>query len=196
MHGRRILYGLAGVPKSLPPDDKRLPGVVLDPAPLRLNSETLPPAAMPADLADHAARLAAIRAWLHAACGDYGGRQRAFIDAYLAFVAAQLQAERQALTSALSRFDDLYAVEDWTWSALRPLPRAWAPAPDGSYVPVGLAFWTGTTLLATECADDALPCVVRISPDAAFPAALDRFWEGQALPATPFGRPLPAALPA
>ncbi len=129
MHGRRILYGLAGVPKSLPPDDKRLPGVVLDPAPLRLNSETLPPAAMPADLADHAARLAAIRAWLHAACGDYGGRQRAFIDAYLAFVAAQLQAERQALTSALSRFDDLYAVEDWTWSALRAAaPRLGAGA--------------------------------------------------------------------
>ena len=39
----RLCYGLERLPAGLNSEDARLPGVVLGPAPLRLNSEPLPP---------------------------------------------------------------------------------------------------------------------------------------------------------
>ncbi len=183
MQGHRLLYGLGRIPASAPPGDPRLPSVRLGAAPLRLNTEPLPPAAMPADASTHPARLDAVRAWLAAASGDYAPRTRRFLDAYLAFVAACIEQHRDVLESRLRRFDGLYAVEDWTWSALRPLPRAWQPGPSGA-TPVDLAFWDGARLLTVDMA--AQPRM-----EALFPDPLHTFWAGETLPASPFRRTLP-----
>jgi hypothetical protein len=202
MPGQRILYGLDRLPASISAEDARLPGIRLAHAPLRLNSEALPPEAIPDALEGHAARVEAMRAWLAAACGDYARRSREFIDAYLVFVAGCIARHREGLEERLARFEGLYAAEDWFWSAPRPLPRAWLPVPGGA-APVDIAFWDGSHLIAVALGETgrSLPGVETIAVTAAdlrtpetlfaarFPGVFAEFWSGETLPVTPFRRP-------
>jgi hypothetical protein len=168
----RVLYGLERLPRSLSLDDPRLPAVELGAGPLRLNTDPVPPAVLAEAGEGHAARFAAMTAWLQSFCGDYATAQRRFIVDYLAFIAAELDENRDALQAGLARYDGLYAVEDWAWSALRPLPRAWLGG-----ARLDMAFWDGSELIGIDPANRRLPDSFRA------------FWAGEVLPRSPFRRP-------
>ena len=181
MTGLRILYGLDRLPSTLAADDVRLPAVQLGAAPLRLNSLPLPFEAWDAGGRDHAARMAAVRSWLLAGCGDYNAALRRGTAQYLDVIEAHVAQHGDALAADLARFHGLYRVQDWCWSALRPLPRSWWQQ-DGAWVRADLAFWDGNAVIAMQPRDfdtDVLP------------VAFQHFWTGEILPVSPFRRPLP-----
>ncbi len=199
----RIPFGLDRLPRTLRVDDPRLPGATVGEDRLRLNSVALPAEAMAASAGDHAARVVAMRQYLHGRCGDYAPQRLRFVDGYFAAVAAHLAAHRDELARDLRRYDGLYAPEDWLWSALRPLPRAWLPG-DAGMVPVDFAFWDGTQAIAIdlggapEQAGIALcriPQTVLTGDPLALldllPDAFRQFWRGEILPNSPFRRPIP-----
>ena len=205
----RIPFGLDRLPRSIGIDDLRLPAASVSDAPLRLNSEPLPAAAMQEAPGNHTARVAAAMDWLISSCGDYAPLRRQFIVTYVAFVESQIDAHRGELTERLARYDGLYAAHDWFWSALRPLPRAWLPGPAG-LLPAEIAFWDGNRPLAFEVSARDTPRqavlhaagieVLRVDADtlerpealgALLPAAFHKFWHRQKLPASPFRRPIP-----
>lgn len=202
----RIAYGLDRLPRTLRLDDPRLPAVPARDAPLRLNTEPVPPAAMPDVIGDHTARVMAMGAWLQGQCGDYAPLRQRFITAYLACVAAEIAAHRTALVEVLRRYDGLYAPEDFLWSAPRPLPRAWLPAGDAP-VFAEIAFWDGEAPLAIELSARETPrqaalqaagiAVVRLEPEALddlparLPALVRGSWRGETLPMSPFRREIP-----
>ena len=199
---QRILFGLDRVPRALSPDDPRLPGAMVDAAPLRLNTEPLPPDAMPA-ASGHAARMAAMQQFLLGLCGDYAPRRVRFMTAYLEAVAAHLAAYRDELADGLRRYHRLYAPEDWFWSALRPLPRAWLRTETGT-AGVEVAFWDGWQVIAIDLGGmpDAVAGVTcRITPELLgddplrlfdhLPGAFREFWRGETLPRSPFRRAIP-----
>ncbi len=171
----RVLYGLDRVPQTLSPDDPRLPSVMLGAEPLRLNTVPLPPASWGGG-EDHAARMAAMLAWLQAGCGEYNGASRRFMATYLEDVARHVVDHRAVLEEKLAPFAGLYRVEDWCWSALRPLPRAWWLV-ENIWHRADVAFWDGRCLVSVGRGH---------RPD------LAAFWDGQILPASPFRRILPA----
>jgi hypothetical protein len=168
----RLLWGLDRVPRGLSYDDPRLPGVTLGPAKLRLNTEPAPADIVPADTT-HAARWTALARWLEAACGDYAATRRRAVAAYLDFVRAELDAHYAELAARCAPFDGLFAAEDWAWSALRPLPRAWL----GDDGPIDLAFWDGAQLHRIDLAAPRFPDACRL------------FWRAEPLPSSPFRRP-------
>lgn len=181
MSGRRILFGLERLPATLAADDIRLPAVHVGAVPLRLNSLPLPAEAWDAGVEDHAARMAAVRDWLLAGCGDYNVALRRGVTQYLDAIAGHVAQHEDALTDGLAQFHGLYRAEDWCWSALRPLPRAWWQQ-DGVWRRADLAFWDGSAVIAL--------------PPAAFaagglPVALQTFWSGEILPVSPFRRGFP-----
>ena len=182
MTGQRMLHGLDRLPATLAADDPRLPAVDVGAAPLRLNSEPLPPEAWDTGAADHAARMAAMRAWLLAGCGDYNAALRRGVTHYLDAVEAHVARHRDALAAGLARFHGLYRAEDWCWSALRPLPRAWWYQ-DGAWQRAELAFWTGNEVVAMRAGDFAT---------GELPVAFQQFWAGEILPVSPFRRAFPA----
>jgi hypothetical protein len=204
----KLLYGLDRLPAGISIADERLPNVVVGPAPLRLNSVPLPDAFFPVGESSQSARSAAVQAWLEAACGPYAPHRRRFVALYLAFAAAHLNRHRDELSKRLHRFDGLYRIEDFLWSALRPLPRAWVPVGD-KWTFVDFAFWDGRQLTALMIGEE------RIGPDDVFhaagfalcrisassligepevviqrccPGTFLRFWEGEILPQSPFRR--------
>ncbi len=180
----RILYGLDRLPTTIAADDARLPAVDLGTAPLRLNSHPLPPDAWNAGADDHASRMAAVRTWLVAGCGDYNEPLRRGVGRYLDAVAAHVEQHRDALAADLARFDGLYRIEDWCWSAPRPLPRAWWRH-DDAWRRADLAFWNGNEVIQMRARDfDA----------GELPTAFRRFWNGEVLPVSPFRRELPPGL--
>jgi hypothetical protein len=181
MTGPRILYSLDRIPSTLSQDDPRLPAVDLGAHPLRLNSIPLPPAAW-GDGADHAARMEAMRSWLLASCGDYNGSLRRAVTHYLAAIAAHVEDHRDVLAAALAPFHGLYQPEDWCWSALRPLPRAWW-SHDSSWTRADLAFWDGNEVIAVQPRDFEA---------GQLPDPFQHFWTGQILPVSPFRRAFPA----
>ncbi len=206
---KRIPFGLDRLPRAIGFDDPRLPTAPAGAELLRLNTEALPLAAMPAVAGDHAARVPAAVDWLISLCGDYAPLRGRFIGAYFGFLAAQIDAHRAALAEDLARYDGLYAPDDWLWSAPRPLPRAWLAGPDGP-LPVEIAFWDGTQPLAIELSARDTPRqaalrqaglpVLRITPDVLadptalgvlLPAPFHAFWRGQSLPTSPFRQPIP-----
>lgn len=178
----RLLYGLDRLPGTLAADDPRLPAVDLGAAPLRLNSVPLPPAAWGSGGADHAARMMAMRSWLLAACGDYNGALRRAVGRYLDAVAAHVEHHRDALAAGLAPFQGLYRVEDWCWSAPRPLPRAWWRR-DGAWQRADLAFWNGSAVIGVRPQD---------FESGELPVAFRYFWQDQTLPVSPFRRAFPA----
>jgi len=202
----RIPFGLDRLPRTIALDDPRLRCVVVGEDRLRLNSAPVPPDAMPLATGDHAARVAAATEWLISLCGDYAPLRRQFIASYIRFIAALVDAHRTELAERVRLYDGLYAAEDFLWSALRPLPRGWVPAED-RLLPADMVFWDGTQHIAIElgaretdrqrtllAADVA---TLRIEPaefdrlDAILPRGFHRFWDCEALPLSPFRRPIP-----
>ena len=191
------------LPRALSPDDPRLPGVTVGAEPLRQNTEPLPAEAMASATGDHAARVAAMRSYLHSLCGDYAPPRLLFVDMYLDALAAHIDAHRDELARALQRYDGLYAPEDWLWSALRPLPRALLRS-DAGVVPVDFAFWDGAEAIAIDLSGErTIPGVVvcRITPAMlageplsllqTLPDAFRCFWRSETLPRSPFRRAIP-----
>lgn len=209
----RIPFGLERLPRTMALDDPRLPCAVLDGGKLRLNSDPVPSDIMPSEIGDHTARVTAAVAWLAEQCGDYAKLRRQFIARYFEFIARHLQANHSELVERLRPFDDLYAPEDWTWSALRPLPRAWLQA-DGQILAADVAFYDGARLIAFELAtrdterqaalQGAGITVNRIEPsllsdagtqlNAVLPDSFRYFWRDETLPSSPFRRPIPAGV--
>ncbi len=205
-----IPFGLERLPRGYAPGSASVPVATVAARGVRLNSEALPPDAMPLQVGEHAARVTAMRDWLCSLCGDYAPLRRRFIDVYLQFAAAEVAAHRAELAERLARHQGLYAPEDWLWSALRPLPRAWL-ATEERALPAEIAFWDGVQPLAIELSprptdrqaalQAAGIAVLRIEPallsgeptalGAILPASFRRFWDGEALPRSPFRRPVP-----
>ena len=189
----RIPYGLDHLPRRIALDDTRLRSVIVGSAPLRLNTEPLPPDELPALAADHATRITAAVQWLHNLCGDYAPPRRQFITTYFDFLASHIAEHRVELADKLSRYDGLYSPEDWTWSALRPLPRAWLPAGD-RLLPADIAFWDGAQSIAFE-RDPQRRSALREASIAIIesidelPDNFRFFWRNQTLPMSPFRRP-------
>ncbi len=199
----RIPFGLDRLPRTLQPDDPRLPGVTVGGASLRLNTEPLPAEAMASVAGDHAARVAAMKQFLRGLCGDYAPQRVRFVDCYIDCMAAHLDAHRDELTRDLQRYDGLYAPEDWLWSALRPLPRAWLRTEAGMAL-VDFAFWDGTGTIAIDVGNSQSTSgmtVCCITPDLVagdplalldvLPDSFRCFWHGEILPVSPFRRPTP-----
>jgi hypothetical protein len=186
MNGLRLLYGLDRLPATLAADDPRLPAVDLGPSPLRLNSVPLPVDAWGATggdrTADHAARMTALRSWLLAGCGDYNEPLRRGITRYLDAVETHVTLHRDDLATGIARFHGLYRVEDWCWSALRPLPRAWWRQ-NGTWMRAELAFWNGNEVIAVRSRD---------FESGRLPAQFEYFWNGETLPVSPFRRAFPS----
>ena len=194
MLGRRVLYGLDRPPRGVAWDHPRVPSVLLGPQKLRLNTHPVPPAFLPAGI-ERATRREAVREWLELACGDYAVARVRFVAAYLAFVEAELQRGRAALQARL--FDGLYHVEDWAWSALRPLPRAWIDLPGGPAM-ADFMFWDGAQLVAIQLGAGPNASALReagalVLPapgdlDQVLPDSFRQPWRSEALPSSPFRR--------
>jgi hypothetical protein len=182
MTGLRILFGLDRLPATLAADDVRLPAVPAGPVPLRLNSLPLPLEAWDAGWADHAARMAAVRSWLLAGCGDYNAALRRGVTQYLDAIETHVAQYGDALAAQIAQYHGLYRPQDWCWSALRPLPRAWWQQ-DGAWVRADLAFWDGSTVI---------PMQVRDFETGVLPVSFQHFWIGETLPVSPFRREFPA----
>ena len=182
MTGLRILFGLERLPVTLAADDARLPAVHAGPTPLRLNSLPLPVEAWDAGWADHAARMAAVRSWLLTACGDYNAALRRGVTQYLDAIETHVAQHGDALAADLAQFHGLYRPQDWCWSALRPLPRAWWQQ-DGAWVRADLAFWDGNAVIAMQARD---------FETGVLPVPFQHFWIGETLPVSPFRREFPA----
>lgn len=156
---------------------------------MRLNSHPVPAAFLPAGI-ERAGRRAAVQEWLELACGDYALARVRFVAAYLAFAEDDLL----RFGAELDLFKGLYTAEDWLWSALRPLPRAWIDLPDGP-VMMDFAFWDGTQLFAVQLAPPVLTLrdagiVVIQPPD--YPSSFGTPWRSDRLPSSPFRRPIGA----
>jgi hypothetical protein len=202
MLSKRIIFGLDRLPRTLPPDDLRLPGAFVGAQPLRLNSEALPADALPT-APNHVARVAAMRAYLRGLCGDYASHRIRFVEFYLDSMAAHLDAYHDEVALEQARFARLYAPEDWLWSSLRPLPRAWLTS-EKAMVPVDIAFWDGTQVIAIDLGGTgkllgATVCRIDTSALTGDPLALlallphsfRYFWRHEVLPSSPFRRPVP-----
>jgi hypothetical protein len=192
----RIPYGFDRLPR-----DPNLRSAEVGDESLRLNSEPVPPDSMPLSVGDHAARVTAAIDWLCSQCGDYAPLRRQFIASYFAFIAAEIEAHHAELVERLKPFDGLYAPEDFLWSALRPLPRAWVPMGD-RLLAADMVFWNGTQPIAIELGareterERALVAagvlVHRVEPGMPrLPDEFRGFWQGTTLPSSPFRRLIP-----
>jgi hypothetical protein len=123
--------------------------------PLRLNSEAFrvaanfnaPQGATPFTvLSDH----------LKSLCRTWDRLSLRFLDGYFGHIANMLGVHRELIATKLAPFAGLYAAEDWTFSAPKPLPRAHLHAPRSDnaswsaedFVQVDFAFWLGERMVA------------------------------------------------
>jgi hypothetical protein len=185
-------------------------------APLRLCDGPYPFAEPPdlIGLATRDQRLALLGEHLASLCAPWDPLARAFLDAYFAGIAATLAREADALAALAARSGGLFAPEDWSFAALRPLPQAHLAAGAGAPVRVDFAFWTGAGFVAIALEGSATARKQRLEelarivdsgvvlvrvPGLALkregadalarllPRAFHRFWEGVLLPSSPFG---------
>lgn len=184
---------MSQLPRGVSLDDPRLPAVLLTGEPLRLNSE---PHRGEIAAPDHATRVAVLRAALCAACGDYARDRYRFVHGYFGFIAGEIDASRARLEQGLQPYARLYTADDWTWSALRPLPRPWIPV-GAKLLPAAFAFWDGAAVIAVENEPhraDALreAGIETLSLDGdKFPDSFREFWRAEKLPRSPFRLPWP-----
>lgn len=159
-------------------------------------------------LATTPARLDFLREHLRSLCGLWAKPPLQFLDAYFTWIGATLAAPtvERALTEA---GHGLFAPEDWSFAALRPLPSALLPAGDAT-IRADFAFWTGAGFVAVELPGErraprrselaqlaaAGATIIELMPanladatvlGARLPALLHGFWRGVTLPQSPFG---------
>jgi len=182
-------------------------------APLRLNTMrwAFPEPPDLIRLTGAAERLDFLRDHLISLCGLWDKLPRAFLDVYFRYVSDCIERNRAALATRAETHGGLFRPEDWSYSALCPLPRARLPANTES--PVDFAFWTGNTLYAINIAGLETPSrgrrdervrlraagvpVIEIPGAglvgdgasllaALLPASVAEFWEFESLPSSPF----------
>jgi hypothetical protein len=124
--------------------------------PLRLNSEALNAAAN-FTAPQGATPLNLIKDRLKSFCRPWDRLSLQFLDGYFEHIANMLGVHQDAIATKLVPFVGLYKVEDWAFSAPKPLPRAHlrAPRDTGSvrwdvddFVPADFAFWPGDRMVA------------------------------------------------
>ncbi len=132
--------------------------------PLRLCSDDrvrFPPSVL-ADIPDTARKVARLKADVSRDMDVFAKNPRRLLDLYFAFIAARLEAEGATLEELLRPLGGLFRVQDWAFSALRPMPNAAVfDADDAETAPVvasfDLAFWTGETVLAVRLHGSGTP---------------------------------------
>lgn len=183
--------------------------------PLRFNTDTgrrVQPERL-GELAGTESKLAALKEDAARGLDLFARHPRRFLDLYFGFISSRVEAERAGLDERLAWSGGLFQHADWSFSALRPLPRAaLAEFRDGEakllQPPADFAFWTGNeailvTIGATagrqaSTIEASLPVrAISLTPgDLAGPDALFtrerfgeafvEFWEGERWPAGPF----------
>ena len=73
-------------------------------------------------------------------------RLHRFIREYLNFVGSAVIQNKDVLADKIAPFDGLYSVDDWFWSAPRPLPRAWIREGE-VWTSAAMVFWDGSALI-------------------------------------------------
>ncbi len=204
---REVLYGRAA------PDNPGPSARVVEGAALRLCHGPYPFAEPPNLVAavTVAARLELLREHLLTLCRPWDKLAETFLAAYFARIAAAIVAAENELRDLAAAGGGLFAPEDWSFCAPRPLPQAHLVRGD---VRADFAFWTGERFVAIELEGSGSPrkqrrdeltgleaagvAVVRV-PGAALqqhgerlladilPPPFHRFWTGITLPASPFG---------
>lgn len=147
----------------------------------------------------------ALRTRVQTLSDPWSRSMHAFVDAYFAFVADEIDRSRDTIAARLSGFQGLYRPDDLRFAAWLPLPMAHLPTAGGHRL-VPFAFWSGTTVFAVDLGGgnglpaigDALLPTEAISVDrralaadpvaairACLPAASVRFWDGVDIPTGP-----------
>lgn len=132
--------------------------------PFRLCSDELvrfPPAIL-ADVPDTASKVARLKADISRDMDVFAKNPRRLLDLYFDFIAAQVETESAALDALLQPLGGLFRIEDWTYTALRPLPNAAVFAADDPEISPAvllhdMVFWTGQTVLAIRLRGGATP---------------------------------------
>jgi len=131
---------------------------------LRLGSDDgmrFPPDVL-AELPDTLHKLQRLKADVARDFDVFAKNPRRLLDLYFDFIAARLDEEAETLRQRLQFLGGLFRVEDWAFSALRPLPNAVvidaeaAGAPD-VVVLHDLAFWTGEAVLTIRLRGSGTP---------------------------------------
>ncbi len=179
-------------------------------APLRLSDGSYP-FAEPPDLIrldTTAARLGFLREHLRSLCDLWSKPSRQFLDLYFGWIGETL-ARDPARRELMEAGCGLFAPQDWSFAAPRPLPSAHLSV-GGDAVRADFAFWIGGGFVAVELPGErrakrrgelarlggAGATVIELAPadlaDAAalgarLPPRFHDFWRGVALPRSPFG---------
>ena len=136
-----------------------------------------------------------------------------FVESYFDFIRHSLDREQVNLTEDLAPYNGLYNYKDWSFSALRPLPRAHLETETKTFIAMDFIFWTGKTLIAIDIIDFQTPTrarlteletlikndVVVISVESTkltrdrdtylkliLPKPFHQFWDDEVLPQSPF----------
>ena len=182
-------------------------------APLRFNTM---PWAFPEEpdliaLGERSQRLDFLREHLKSLCPLWDRLPRLFLDAYFRHTEECIAENRAELEATADRLGGLFAPEDWSYSALCPLPRAHLST-DTDFS-MDFAFWTGETLCAVAITGTETPnrarreslrrlresgiAVIEIAGtdlphdgmralSAQLPAPFHEFWKTERLPSSPF----------
>ena len=157
--------------------------------------------------------ITALQNYSHALCDLWRKTQHVFVEAYFDFIRFSLEKEKVSLTNDLAPYDGIYTYKDWSFSALRPLPRAHLATETKTFIPMDFIFWTGKTLVAVDIIDFQTQTrarqaelerlkkngVVVISAESAkltkdrsvyleliLPKPFHLFWHNEVLPQSPF----------
>jgi hypothetical protein len=137
--------------------DASFPCVAIDKrnkTPIRLSSEVFSVAAN--FNAQSATPLTVLSDHLKGLCRTWDRLSLRFLDGYFEHIANMLGVHRDVIATKLAPFAGLYAAEDWTFSAPKPLPRAHLYAPRNNsalrvtedFIQVDFAFWLGERMVA------------------------------------------------
>ena len=147
----------------------------------------------------------ALRTRVQTLSDPWSRSMHAFVDAYFAFVADEVDRSRDTIAARLAGFQGLYRPEDLRFAAWLPLAMAHLPTAGGHRL-VPFAFWSGTTVFAVDLGggngqsavgDMLLPNeaisvdrrALAADPIAAMRACLPegavRFWDGVNFPTSP-----------
>jgi hypothetical protein len=138
--------------------DASFPCVAIDKSnrkPLRLNSEVFSVAAN-FNAPQGATPLTVLSDHLKGLCRTWDRLSLRFLDGYFRHIANMRGVHRDVIATKLAPFAGLYAAEDWSFSAPKPLPRAHLYAPRSNsaswivedFIQVDFAFWLGERMVA------------------------------------------------
>jgi hypothetical protein len=132
--------------------------------PFRLGTDDdlrFPPSFL-ADLPDTAGKLARLKADVSRDFDMFAKNPRRLLDLYFDFIMARLDEETAELERRLQSLGGLFRVEDWAFSALRPMPNAAIfdaddPEAASAIAIHDMAFWTGRAVLAIRLRGSGTP---------------------------------------